>query len=160
MLFLLFQLGRDRYALQANHVVEVVPLLELKELPQAPVGVAGLFNYRGRLVPAVDLSLLTVGMAARRAWSTRIVVVNYAGPDGRTHLMGLIAEEVTEMLRTEARNFVEHGLKLRAAPYLGPVFLDPDGPIQWFDEQRLLTAPFTNFLFQGPQLAEAANVSI
>ena len=58
MLFLLFQIGKDRYALEASRVVEVVPLLALKELPQAPKGVAGLFNYRGALVPAVDLSEL------------------------------------------------------------------------------------------------------
>ena len=30
MLFLLFQLGRDRYALEASRVVEVVPLLVLQ----------------------------------------------------------------------------------------------------------------------------------
>ena len=47
MLFLLFQLGKDRYALEASRVVEVVPLLALKQLPQAPKGVAGIFNYRG-----------------------------------------------------------------------------------------------------------------
>ena len=44
MLFLLFQLGKERYALPASRVVEVVPLLELKQLPQAPKGVAGIFN--------------------------------------------------------------------------------------------------------------------
>ena len=40
MLFLLFQLGNDRYVLEASRVVEVVPLLALKQLPQAPEGVA------------------------------------------------------------------------------------------------------------------------
>ena len=54
MLFLLFQLGKERYALEATRVVEVVPLLALKQLPQAPKGVAGIFNYRGRPVPAGD----------------------------------------------------------------------------------------------------------
>ena len=32
MLFLLFQLGNDRYALEASRVVEVVPMLELNQL--------------------------------------------------------------------------------------------------------------------------------
>jgi chemotaxis-related protein WspB len=61
MLFLLFQLGSERYALDASRVVEVVPLLCLQRLPQAPPGVAGVFNYRGQPVPAVDLSQLTMG---------------------------------------------------------------------------------------------------
>jgi chemotaxis-related protein WspB len=64
MVFLLFQLGSGRYALEASRVVEVVPLLEMKPLPQAPRGVAGIFNYRGRPVPAVDLSALTLGQPA------------------------------------------------------------------------------------------------
>ena len=41
MLFLLFRLGHDRYALEARRVVEVVPLLALKKIPQAPRGVVG-----------------------------------------------------------------------------------------------------------------------
>ena len=45
MLFLLFELGRDRYALDALQVAEVLPLLALKEMPLAPPGVAGLLNY-------------------------------------------------------------------------------------------------------------------
>ena len=64
MLFLVFQLGKDRYALEARRVVEVVPLLGLKKVPQAPKAVAGIFNYRGRPVPAIDLCQLALGQPA------------------------------------------------------------------------------------------------
>src|SRR2546421_10050690 len=87
MLFLLFQLGTDRYALEASRVVEVVPLLELKRLPQAPEGVAGIFNYRGQPVPAVDLCALTLGQPARKRLSTRIIIVNLSGAGGGGHLV-------------------------------------------------------------------------
>jgi chemotaxis-related protein WspB len=110
MLFLLFQLGRDRYALEASRVVEVVPLLELKRLPKAPPGVAGIFNYRGRPVPAIDLSEMTLGQPASERLSTRIIVVSYHDGIGTGHLLGLIAEHATETLRREARDFVEPGL--------------------------------------------------
>jgi chemotaxis-related protein WspB len=56
MLFLLFQLGEERYALDTSHVAEVLPLVAITPIPQAPTGVAGLFNYRGAPVPAIDLS--------------------------------------------------------------------------------------------------------
>ena len=75
MLFLLFQLGRDRYALEASRVVEVVPLLELKRLPKAPPGVAGIFNYRGRPVPAIDLSEMTLGQPASERHSAKGLLV-------------------------------------------------------------------------------------
>src|SRR5437899_1716431 len=121
MLFLLFQLGKDRYALEASRVVEVVPLLMLRCLPHAPKGVAGVFNYRGRPVPAVDLSELTLGRPARERLSTRIIVVNYPDAAGQSHLLGLVAEHATEMLRKEMKDFVDPGVKIAAAPYLGPV---------------------------------------
>ena len=36
MLFLLFQLGDDGYALAADRIVEVLPLVELKTDPRRP----------------------------------------------------------------------------------------------------------------------------
>src|SRR5262249_51413941 len=127
MLFLLFQLGHDRYALEANRVVEVVPLLELKRVPQAPTGVAGIFNYRGQPVPAIDLSELTLGRPARECLSTRIIIVRHSTADGREHLLGLVAEHATEMLRKEPAAFVDPGVHVDSAPYLGPVLMDSKG---------------------------------
>jgi chemotaxis-related protein WspB len=51
MLFILFQIGRDRYALSAGSIIEVLPLMNLKSVPRAPAGVAGLLNYHGTPVP-------------------------------------------------------------------------------------------------------------
>ena len=158
MLFLLFQLGRDRYALEASRVVEVVPLLALKQLPQAPKGVAGVFNYRGQPVPAVDLSALTLGQPASERFSTRIIIVNYPDDSGTNHLLGLIAEHATEMVRKEAKDFVDSGMKLGAAPYLGPILEDGDGAIQWIYEHRVLPEPVRQLLFSEPgALRDEAN---
>src|SRR5438477_12642713 len=106
MLFLLFLLGKDRYALDASRVVEVAPLLALKRLPQAPKGVAGIFNYRGRPVPAVDLCEMATGAPAGERLSTRIMIVNYRHENGSEPLAGLIAENATEMLRKKTKDWV------------------------------------------------------
>jgi chemotaxis-related protein WspB len=147
MLFLLFQLGKDRYALEASRVVEVVPLLALKKLPQAPTGVAGIFNYRGRPVPAVDLGALTLGQPASERFSTRIIIVNYPDDGGANHLLGLIAEHATETLRKDVKDFVDPGVKLGAAPYLGPIVMDGSRAIQWIYEHRLLPESVRELLF-------------
>ena len=147
MLFLLFQLGKDRYALEASRVVEVVPLLEMKQLPQAPKGVVGIFNYRGHPVPAVDLSALTLGQPARERFSTRIIIVNYPDDGGANRLLGLIAEHATETVRKDAKDFIDSGVRLDQAPYLGPILMDHQSPIQWIYEQRLLPDPVRNVLF-------------
>jgi chemotaxis-related protein WspB len=158
MLFLLFQLGADRYALEATRVVEVVPLLELKSLPQAPRGIAGIFNYRGQPVPAIDLSELTLGRPAHERLSTRIIIVRYASPSGNEHLLGLIAEHATGMLRKDANSFVDAGVHVGGAPYLGPVLMDSKGVVQWIHEQNLLPAPVRDLLFSGmPALTDVAH---
>ena len=147
MLFLLFKLGPDRYALEASRVIEVLPLLDLRKIPGAPRGVAGIFNYRGRPVPAVDLSELTLGQPASEHLSTRIIVINHPDDAGHQQLLGVIAEHATEIIRRERNDFVETGLQLGAPPYLGPVLMDGQGAIQWVREQRLLPRNVRDLLF-------------
>jgi len=147
MLFLLFKLGNDRYALEASHVVEVVPLLELKKLPHAPKGFAGIFNYRGRPIPAIDLCELTLGQPARERLSTRIIMIETATEDGAKHLVGLIAEEATETLRKDPKLFVDAGVRMSGAPYLGPVLMNGSETIQWVHEERLFSDEVRSLLF-------------
>jgi chemotaxis-related protein WspB len=147
MLFLLFQIGNDRYALEARHTLEVIPYLALKSIPQAPRGVAGIFNYRGQPVPAIDLCELTFGRPARERLSTRIIVLNITDPEGRSRKLGLIAEHATEMMRRPADDFVDSGVKVGAAPYLGPIIMDDKGIIQLLRAQYLLSESVRALLF-------------
>jgi chemotaxis-related protein WspB len=112
-------------------------------VPQAPAGVAGLINYRGRSVPVVDLSELMLGEPARPHISTRLILVRYG-----EHLLGLIAERATEMMRREAGNFADSGLASDAAPYLGPVTQDGNRLIRWIEVQKLLPAAVSSVLFR------------
>lgn len=148
MLFLVFQVGGERYALEASKVVEVVPFVTLRRLPQAPRGVAGLFSYHGRPVPVVDLSEWLTGQPAREQLSTRILVVNYLDGGGAERLLGILAERATEMLHKDPEAFRDAGVKVPAAPSLGPVLLDERGSIQWLDHQSLLPAGVAGQVFQ------------
>jgi chemotaxis-related protein WspB len=151
VLFLLFQLGQDRYALDTSQVAEVLPLVAITPIPQAPAGVAGLFNYRGAPVPAIDLSQLTMGRPAESRLNTRIVLVHYPGGHGQSRLLGLIAEKVTETVRRDAVDFVASGVTTDRAPYLGPVATDARGLMQWIDVERLLPASVRDVLFKTAQ---------
>lgn len=148
MLFLQFQLGNDRYVLDSGSVVEVLPLLGIKQIPQAPAGIAGAFNYRGRPVPVIDLSELALGRPARLHMSTRIVIVSYPGAAGARHLLGLIAEKATQMVCRDPLDFSDAGVVSEAAPYLGPVATDPDGLLQWIEVTKILPPSVRNVLFQ------------
>lgn len=143
MLFLKFRIGSESYALDAARIAEVLPLIEITRVPQAPAGVAGLINYRGRSVPVVDLSELMLGVPARPYISTRLILVHYGG-----HLLGLIAEQATETMRCEPGSFADSGLANDAAPYLGPVTQDGGRLIQWIEVQKLLPPAVSSALFR------------
>jgi chemotaxis-related protein WspB len=148
MLFLLFHLGDERYALDTVSVAEVLPLVRMKPIPQALPGVAGVFDYHGAPVPAIDLCELALGRAAPKCLSTRIILVRTLDDAGRPHLLGLIAERVTQTLRRQATDFVSAGVSADGAPYLGPVTSDPGGLIQRIELSKLLSASVRRVLFR------------
>src|SRR4051812_41962294 len=138
MLFLLFQLGKDRYALDASQVAEVLPLVNIKKLPQSPPGIAGAFSYRGTPTPVLDLSEFALGKPAQARLSTRLILVHYPTHNGKAELLGLIAEKATETLRRDVTEFTDAGVTNDNTPYLGPVTTDSRGIIQWIELNRLL----------------------
>lgn len=148
MLFVLFQLGRDRYALAASTVAEILPLVQLKALPRAPVGIAGVFNYRGTPVPVVDLSAIALGRTAAPRLGTRILLTHQNDHTGARRLLGLVAEHATETLRCEPGDFAPACVASPDAPYLGPVKADSRGLIQWIDPDRLLSNEVRAVLFK------------
>jgi len=148
MLFLLFQIGADRYGLEARRVVEVVPRVELKKIPRAPAGVAGMFDYHRTLMPVIDLSALSLNRASVPRLSTRIIVVNYPSGAEEQHLLGVMAEQATEVVRLDPEVFKESGVETPEAPYLGRVTRDARGLIQWIEIEKLLTKELRDQLFR------------
>ncbi|QXZ13232.1 chemotaxis protein CheW [Pseudomonas sp. AO-1] len=155
-LFLLFRIGNERYALRATEVAEVLPRVPLKPIAQAPKWVAGVFAYRGAVVPAIDLSALTFGQPAEARTSTRLVLVHYR-PDAlqQSHWLGLILEQATDTLRCNPEDFQPYGLDNRQAPYLGPVREDAQGLVQWVRVNDLLDDAVRSLLFPAPHEAQS-----
>lgn len=147
MLFLLFQLGENRYALDARQVAAVLPLVNVAQIPQAPPALAGILNYRGGPVPVVDLSQVLLGRPALHRMHTRIIIAHYDDGSGATHLLGLIAERATETLRREPLDFTPSGVTL---PHLGSVATDQHGLAQRVEMNQLLPASVRDLLFRQP----------
>ncbi len=147
MLFLVFHLGQNRYMLDARQVAEILPLVDIMELPQSPPGVAGIFNYRGALVPAVDLTQIVLGRPAQRRLHTRIILVRHNEQGGAVQLLGLIVEKVTDTKQLQASDFSAPGV---SAPQLGPVITDQCGLAQRIEVQQLLPASVRDLLLRQP----------
>ncbi|WP_433767367.1 chemotaxis protein CheW [Pseudomonas putida] len=153
VLFLVFHIGSERYALRATEVAEVLPRVALKPIAHAPHWVAGVFAWRGAVVPVIDLSALTFGTPAQARTSTRLVLVHYQSDEGTpAQLLGLILEQATGTLRCDPADFQPYGLDNPRAPYLGPVRKDEQGLLQWVRVADLLDERVRALLFPSPPL--------
>ncbi|MPW22461.1 chemotaxis protein CheW [Paraburkholderia sp. CNPSo 3157] len=157
MLFLLFELDRDRYALNAADVVEVQALTAAKAIPGAPAWVAGVIERHGEPVPVIDLAQLALGRPSLQWRSTRLVLVRYrdarerGGANTSSQLLGLIIERATQTRRIERERFADSGIATPHARWLGPVVSDELGIIQWVDVQQMLDDDVKSLLFPQPE---------
>ncbi len=138
MLYLLFELGANRFAIEATQVVEMLPLVQISKMPHAPVGIAGFFNYRGTLVPVIDLTQLLTSQPAQHRLSTRIILVSFVDQSGISRFAGLIAEQATTTIQRECMDFVQSGISTKSLSFIGPVAIDGKGFIHLIDPGKLL----------------------
>ncbi len=149
MLLLLFKIGDGRYAITVDQIVEIAPLVKLKTIPMAPPYVAGLMNYRGLPVPVVDLGELVVREPCEPRFSTRIILVNYKPADGdKKRIIGMIASQVTETIKTKMSSIPSSGVLMDDSLYPDGIEADTEGMVQWFDINRILPDKEMSVLFQ------------
>ncbi len=146
MLFLLLSIDSRRYALESQQVVEVLPLVVLETLPHTPEYIAGVFNYRGRIVPVIDLCQLMRSKPCYEHLSTRIILIKYNNSEGdnssesaTSHVFGLMAERVVETLRKSDTELIDPNIQIDAAPYLSKMIVDDQDMIQCIDLDCLLS---------------------
>ncbi|OLT59824.1 chemotaxis protein CheW [Moorena bouillonii] len=151
MLMLIFYVGNDLYALDSSQVVEVIPRVNLRKIHQAPDYVAGLFNYRGAIVPVIDLCHLIQGTPSCSHLSTRIIMVNYIAKKNTHYCIGLMSERITETLNKPDTEWVDAGVKINDAPYLGEMIMDEKGMIQRIRLEYLLSESQQIYLLPGAE---------
>ena len=149
MLMLLFYVSKDLYAIESSRVVEVIPRVALRKVHHVPEYVAGLFNYRGKIVPVIDLCHLIRGTSSRFCLSTRIIMVSYPNQHDRQQYLGLIAEKITETLNKPETAFVDSGIRVKESPYLGGMLMDEKGIIQRIHLEQLFADVQNTYLLTG-----------
>jgi chemotaxis-related protein WspB len=148
MLLLLFEIGNGRYALETSQIIEIVPLVNLKKIPTTPAYVAGLMNYRGKGIPVVDLCQLVDNASIEDAFSTRIIIVSYPIKNLGDRPLGLIANNVTETVRTKLSKPPPTGVFMDSSLYNGEETQGTTNMIQWFDVKRMLPEEEITLLFE------------
>src|SRR5438067_45018 len=136
MLALTFQVGPDRVAIDVRRVREVVPRVRLSPAFGSPAWVAGVFVYRGQVVPVVDLHRLMGAGECPPHLSSRIILVPF--PAGSESLVGLLATQVADIRELPPPLAASEPLVATAG--LGPAIADGTGIIRLLDPAALLAA--------------------
>ncbi|SMB81810.1 purine-binding chemotaxis protein CheW [Desulfonispora thiosulfatigenes DSM 11270] len=56
MQIVVFGLGKEQYALDIQYIQEIVSLQETTKIPNMPDYIEGVVNFRGRIIPVIDLA--------------------------------------------------------------------------------------------------------
>ncbi len=95
--YLTFALAGEEYGLPVLKVREIIKLLDITAVPQAPSHVKGVINLRGKVIPVVDLRLKFGFPARDYDERTCIIVVDIALASSRV-MMGVVVDAVSEVL--------------------------------------------------------------
>ena len=91
--YLTFVLGAEQYGVEIVKVREILGVLPITPMPQAPHYVKGVINLRGRVIPVID-TRTKFGMPERESTSeTCIIVVDVASKS-----IGLLVDTVKEVM--------------------------------------------------------------
>ncbi|MCA9498368.1 MAG: chemotaxis protein CheW [Nitrospirales bacterium] len=89
-----FQLGDEVFAIDILEVQEIIRMLEITQVPNAPHYVEGVVNLRGKVIPIINLRARFGLSGTEPTKDTRIVVVEVA-----QMILGFIVDSVEEVLR-------------------------------------------------------------
>lgn len=114
-----------RYAVEMASVAEVVPVPVLTRVPGGPAWLCGVVNWRGRVLPVVDLRPLVGAALSPLPTSARLVVVAEGDIE-----VGVVADMVPGLLRCDLRDLepIPGTIATGIAPLVRGI-VDVEGPV-------------------------------
>lgn len=139
ILLLKFKIGDEYYALNTDDVIEVIPVVSLRQIPGTAKFFSGIFDYRGIIVPVIDITQLTLGKPTTIRLSTRIILTNFTHKNGQKSILGIITEDMTDTLDIDESAIQNTGIVSEQVPYLGAIIQIEDQFIQCIELNKLLS---------------------
>ena len=94
-----FEVKDQIYAIEVEYVREIVRLMEITSLPNAPSLIEGLIDLRGRVIPVLDLARALNRGTASKGMHARIIVLEVDGL-----VLGLWVDAATDVLTLDVQN--------------------------------------------------------
>ncbi|MFP4163679.1 MAG: chemotaxis protein CheW [Chitinispirillaceae bacterium] len=100
--YLTFKLADEGYGLEILKVQEIIGMMSITRMPRTPDFVRGVINLRGKVIPVIDLRLKFGFEAKEDTDRTCIIVVQVESTSDHSVIMGIIVDEVSEVLDIQA----------------------------------------------------------
>ncbi len=114
-----FSLGNEHFAIIVNRVLEILHPGQLTQIPNASRFIKGILNFRGAIVPVINLHR-RFNFKDHLSEGNMVIVIEIMHQDGQA-LLGLLVEEVMDVIAIENKD-------LRTVPEIGvkynPEFLE------------------------------------
>ena len=91
-----FKIAGEEFGLDILKVQEIIRVLDVTRMPNAPEFIEGVINLRGRIVPVIDLRRRFDLPPKEKDGNTRIIVVELSGKT-----VGFLVDRVQEVIRVE-----------------------------------------------------------
>jgi len=98
--YLTFGLGKEIFAVDVQHVHEVLDFKTTTHIPGAPDFMRGIINLRGHVVPVVDMRLKFGMTETENTLNTCIIVMDVGTGEHKT-IIGALADSVKEVFEFE-----------------------------------------------------------
>ena len=99
--YLTFHLGTEEFGIQVLKVREIMGVQEITTVPQTPAWMKGVLNLRGKVIAVIDLRS-KFGMPTVDYNQRTCIVVAQLQTEGEQILMGLVVDEVSEVINIVA----------------------------------------------------------
>jgi len=143
-----FQVGTERFAIDSKAIVMVIPGIEPRPVPGAHEALTGVIDYRGTVVPILDLCRLFGRGPCPVRLANRILVCDLSGAGSRwwasgqdADYLGILAENVTRVVDVDPDAPGSHpGPETEGFRGLGRILHDDDGLLQLVEVADLVPA--------------------
>lgn len=129
----------EDYAIDVHRVQEILPMMWIHRVPEAPEYLEGMLNRRGAMVPVIDLAKRIGLQRDSYPPRTRIVLVNLKLTNHNPLSVGLIIDQVHDIHSFDESDHKEGVLNQEKTPFLQGVLVNGESMIQILIPEKMLT---------------------
>lgn len=97
--YVVFNLGKEEFGIDIMRVKEIIPYKESTNVPKTPDFIDGIINYRGGVIPIINLKKRFDMNTTEITKETRIIVINLEDKE-----IGFVVDQASQTIRLNDDN--------------------------------------------------------